>query len=199
MTASPNLADATQVLFSGSSAGGFGVLANLDWLASELPGAEVRGMTDAGWAIDIQPFDPGVDPALVQFQTGYDYWGGVVDASCAAANPGAEGHCYMGQDVYPYLETPLFVQIAQSDGPQLNALGITRPLDAAKKQYITQFGAAVRASLENVDAAFSPTTISHGLLTDPNFSMTRIGGLNLAQVLGNWFFSRPGQPIKAIE
>ncbi|MHA2657853.1 MAG: pectin acetylesterase-family hydrolase, partial [bacterium JZ-2024 1] len=51
ITPSPNLADATEVLFSGGSAGGAGVMANLDWVASQFPRATVRGLNDAGWAV----------------------------------------------------------------------------------------------------------------------------------------------------
>jgi hypothetical protein len=199
ITPSPNLGDAKQVLFSGSSAGGVGVLANLDWLAERLPNASVRGMTDAGWLVDIAPFDPTIDPTPVLLQKGIEFWNGTVDASCAAANVDAEGRCYMGPYVYPYLGTPLFVQIAQYDGPQLNALGITRPLDEKKKQYAEQFAAAVRASLAQVQASFSPAAITHGILLDPEFWTTRIDGRTLSQVLGDWFFGRSGGSIKEIQ
>ena len=199
LTAPPNLAEATDALFSGSSAGGVGVLVHLDWLAGKLPGVDVRGMTDAGWILDIEPYDAAIDRASVQFQDGFGLWNGMVDASCAAANQGAEGRCYIGPYVYSTIQTPLFVQISQSDGPQLNAIGITRPLDSKKEEYIAQFGAEVRASLANVQAAFSPTTISHGLLLDPEFWSQGIQGFSLSQVLGNWFFDRPSQVIKAIE
>jgi hypothetical protein len=198
ITPAPNLTDARQVLFSGSSAGGVGVLVHLDWLAERLPNATVRGVTDAGWFVDLQPYDPDIDPLVVQAQRGYTFWNATVDASFAAANPGAEGRCYMGQYVYPYLTTPLFVQIAQSDGPQLLQLGLNLPLDNSERTYISTFGEAVRASLKPVSAAFSPATRTHGLLTDEKFWTVRINGLSFREVLGNWFFGRPG-PVKAIE
>ena len=196
-TPAPNLADAKQVLFSGSSAGGAGVLVHLDWLAERLPNATVRGINDAGWFVDLQPYDPNIDPPITQTQRGYEFWNATVDASCAAANPGAESRCFMGQYVYPFLTTPLFVQIAQSDEPQLLQLGLKLPPDNSEQANINTFGEAVRASLEPVSAAFSPATRTHGLLSDEKFWTMRINGLSLRDVLGNWFFGRPG-PVKVI-
>lgn len=197
ITPSPNLADATEVLFSGGSAGGAGVMANLDWVASQLPRATVRGLNDAGWAVDMRPYKSSIAPFLIQTQQGYAFWNGVVDASCAAANPGAEGRCYMAY-AYPYISTPLFVQQAQFDGAILRLLGVTPPFDEQERAYMLEFAAAVRQSLESVQAAFSPATTTHSIVVHEQFWSLRIAGYSLRDVLGNWFFARPG-PIKLIE
>lgn len=197
ITPSPNLADATEVLFSGSSAGGAGVMANLDWVADRLPHATMRGLNDAGWAVDMRPYDSSSPPLLAQTHQGYALWKGVVDTSCAAANPGAEGRCYM-EYAYPYISTPLFVQQAQFDGAILRLLGVTPPFDDKERAYMLEFAAAVRKSLEPVQAAFSPATATHALVVNEQFWSLQIAGHSLRDVLGNWFFSRPG-PIKLIE
>jgi len=198
LTPSPNLTDATRVLFSGSSAGGAGVLVHLDWLAQQLPNASVRGVDDAGWFVNIAPYDLSLETTLQTVERGYDFWNGSVDASCAAANPGSEGRCYLGELVYPYLSTPLFVQISQLDGPQLGALGVSLPLDEQERRYISEFGAAVRASLDPVGAAFSPAKTGHGILVDREFWSLAINGVSLREALGNWFFGRAG-PTKLID
>ena len=46
---SPNLKNATQVLVTGSSAGSFGAASNIDWIASQLPSAKVKGVLDSSW------------------------------------------------------------------------------------------------------------------------------------------------------
>ena len=198
ITASPNLAEATDILFSGSSAGGAGVLAHLDWLAEKFPKASVRGIDDAGWFINIPPYNPTLTPVDEVVQSAYKYWNGTVDESCADVNPGTEGLCYLGEQVYPYISAPLFVQIAQFDGPQLISLGLKLPIDDAETEYANQFAAAVRASLESVMAAFSPADRTHGLLTNENFLSVRIDNLSLQDVLGRWIFNLDG-PVKVID
>ncbi|MFN4218778.1 MAG: pectin acetylesterase-family hydrolase [Candidatus Bipolaricaulia bacterium] len=197
ITPSPNLADATEVLFSGGSAGGAGVMANLDWVTERLPHATVRGLNDAGWAVDIRPYESSIPSFLDQTQQGYALWQGVVDTSCAAANPGTEGRCYT-EYAYPHISTPLFVQQAQFDGAILRLLGVVPPFDDKERAYMLEFAAAVRRSLEPVLAAFSPATATHSIVTNEQFWNLRIAGYSLRDVVGNWFFGRPG-PIKLIE
>jgi len=198
ITPAPNMAQATHVLFSGSSAGGVGVLVHLDWLASRLPEAKVWGVSDAGWLINITPYDNTIGSPLQSTQLAYTFWNGTVDTDCAIANFGDEGRCYLGEFVYPHISTPLFVQIAQFDAPQLGGLGVTMPLDANERVYVAEFGTTMRESLEPVAAAFSPATNTHGLLMNAKFWRITIEGTSLVDVLGNWFFNRPG-PTKLIE
>lgn len=55
------LHDAKMLLLAGSSAGGAGVLVNLDRIADLLANmgskVEVRGLADSGWFLDNEPFD----------------------------------------------------------------------------------------------------------------------------------------------
>ena len=194
---SPNLAEATEVLFSGTSAGGVGVLTHLDWLAAKLPSAQVKGVDDAGWFIIMSPFVSSLNSPEKATQLAYQYWHGSTDETCATAHAGKEGQCYLGAYVYPYLTTPLFVQISQLDGPQLNNLGITLKLDAEERQYVNGFRAAVRTSLMPVSAAFSPAEQLHGLLVNSKFNTVTIDGYSLNDLLMNWFFDRPG-PVKLL-
>jgi hypothetical protein len=197
LTAAPNLADAKFVLFSGSSAGGAGVLVHLDWLAAQLPNADVRGVDDAGWFLDSEPFEASLPTPREVLNTGYKFWNGTVDESCAAGHAGDEGACLIGPIVYPDISAPLFVQIAQFDGPQLGLLGLRPPLDEADKAYAIDFAERVRASLEPVSAAFSPARKTHGILIDPDFWKLRVQKLAFREVLANWLFDRSG-PTKLV-
>lgn len=197
ITAAPNLAEAKFVLFSGSSAGGAGVLVHLDWLAAQLPTANVRGVDDAGWFLDSEPFESSLPSPRAALNAGYRFWNGAVDESCAAQNVGGEGTCLLGPQVYPFITTPLFIQIAQFDGPQLGMLGLRPPLDEADKAYAIDFAERVRASLEPVSAAFSPARKTHGILIDPDFWKLRVQKLAFREVLANWLFDRSG-PTKLV-
>ena len=192
VTSPPNLTVATNIIFSGTSAGGVGVLVHLDWLAEKFPKANVHGINDAGFIVDFAPYDPAIVPVNKVAQLAYVYWNGTVDESCAAANIGAEGLCYLGEHVYPQISTPLFVQISQADKFQLGMLGISVPLDDAEKEYMNRFAAAVRASLEPVTAAFSPSTLTHGLLASSEYTSVRVGNISIQDVLGSWLFNVGG-------
>jgi hypothetical protein len=196
-TPSPNLADAGEVLFSGTSAGGIGVQANVDWLVGRLPGATVRGLNDAGWFPDVDPYDPGIVPLRDQLGLGYAWWSATVDASCAAAHPGAEGRCYVGPDVHAEIAAPFFVQASQGDLIVLGFLGAVFPFDAGESAYAAAYATALRESLAPVAAAFSSDTWIHGLLMGVTFWLTAVDGVSFRDTVGNWFFGRAG-PIKVI-
>jgi hypothetical protein len=157
----------------------------------------MNGINDAGWFIDIPPYNPELLPVDEMAQLAFKYWNGRVDESCAMAKPGQEGLCYIGEYVYPHISTPLFVQIAQFDGPQLVGLGIKLPLEDNDIEYAMQFGAAVRTSLASVNAAFSPAKRTHGLLANDKFQSVLIQGKSMMDVLGNWMYNLDG-PIKVI-
>lgn len=197
ITSDPNLSAATEIIFSGTSAGGVGVLVHLDWIAEKFPNANVHGINDAGFIIDTAPYDPKIVPVSQVAQLAYTYWNASVDASCAAAYQGKEGLCYLGQHAYPQISTPLFVQLSQADKFQLGLLGIRTPLDQAETEFLDKFASAVRTALEPVTAAFSPDSLTHGLVASDEYTSVRVNNLSVQDVLGNWLFNLGG-PIKVI-
>jgi hypothetical protein len=181
------------VLLSGTSAGGIGVMVHLDWLASKFPKAVVRGLNDAGWFPDVFVI-PGVDLLVKQ---AVNLWNGKQDATCSKANQANKYRCYL-DSAYPHLKSPLLVQMSQYDVIALEAVGVDYPFDAVELGIAELFAAAIRSSLDPVDAAFSPRTHTHGLLPYNSFFGRRINGYSLRDVTGNWFFDRPG-PYKLIK
>lgn len=194
-TGGPNLSAATEVLLAGTSAGGDGVMVHLDWLASQLRNAKVRGLNDAGWIPEANtlPLNPAQSEILKQAVL---LWNGKPDVSCVNANPSQKGRCYLSS-VYPYLTTPLFVQESQWDSWVLGLVGVSYPFDSIELQVANAYAGAVRGSLVPVDAAFSPRTFTHGVAPYPRFNSQKVNGVTLRSTLANWFFDRPG-PIKAI-
>ena len=97
------LADFNQLLFgeelylAGSSAGGTGVLVNIDAIASMVSkaGIQVRGIIDSGWFLDNDPFfnndgsNAGVRPSSVKYalQKGVQLWNARVPSACAIEYP----------------------------------------------------------------------------------------------------------------
>ncbi len=84
---SPNLKNATQVLVTGSSAGSFGAASNMDWIASQLTWAKVKGVLDSSWVPPLPDYGSGPLEPQPGSAGYYDYYSAVADQSCAAANP----------------------------------------------------------------------------------------------------------------
>ena len=96
----------------GSSAGGTGVLVNLDAVAGLVRSLgstmRVRGIVDSGWFLDNDPFSesgearPG--PAAT-VSTGASLWRARVPDSCAQHFPGNEWKCFFGYRLYPTMKS----------------------------------------------------------------------------------------------
>jgi len=189
----PNLTEqGTEILLQGGSAGGVGVMVNLDWLAEQLPSAKVRGFNDGGWIPFETRFTSFIEESIFK---GVRTWKGGPDKDCAIANRKNKSSCYIST-VLPYLKTPIFVQQSQRDPFFPYAwLDHTPPHIYPSP---SENAKAVRTSLLPAPAAFSPKTRTHVLSGDSNFLSIRVNGYSLAQLLGNWFFDRAG-PVKMIK
>jgi hypothetical protein len=178
----------TEVLFSGSSAGGFGAHFNAAAIEAALPESalrrHVRLLIDAGWVFDwIDPdpappdFFPGeatVDDAAVA-QHDRAFWGATFDPACeaAAVEPWT---CRFGPVWYPHVAARLPVLIQQSsiDLAFTGAHGIDETQHpAALAAWQTQ----AEDSLVDVSWLFSGDTSYHGIV-DPDFG-DNFGGLSL--------------------
>lgn len=113
-----DLDDARTVFLAGESAGGGGVRNNLDFVASQLPDASVRGYLGAahspifaqpgdGWWIDNDGngIHDDEDGAINQVDQVLQI-GGFFDESCRQANPDSEHHCLVLSTLEPHLTTP---------------------------------------------------------------------------------------------
>jgi hypothetical protein len=193
-----NLAQATEILLTGSSAGGFGVFFNLDRVGAAFPTKRVRGLSDAGWEVDTAAYDPARPSTVDQAAATRELWGSVGDASCAAAETEQPGRCGVGQWLYPYLSTPVFVHQDQFDPSKLGGLGLTEPIDSSELAFAQAYAAKVRDTLVPVDGVFSPKDRVHTILLGPGFSTPTVAGFSLRQTFGNWYFERSG-PMRLVE
>jgi hypothetical protein len=166
-------------------------MAHLDWLARRFPSALVRGANDAGWTPDVISYLTKASSQPQKMEIALQLWNGRVDNSCAIANPRSKLRC-LTSSVYPYLQTPLFVQMSQYDSVFLSGIGVQPPFDPTETFLATLFASAVRDSLQPVGGAFSPRTHTHAVLPHPNFNSLKVDGYSARDLLGNWFFGRPG-------
>ncbi len=194
-TGSGSLSSANRVLLSGTSAGGVGVMVHLDWLAAQLPATQVHGINDAGWTPDVLSL---IDTSQLQkIDTALSLWNGKVDSSCARSNADAKFRCYTSA-VYTHLSAPLFVQMSQYDTVFLSSVAVRPPFNSSEAFIANLFASAIRDSFEIISAGFSPRKHTHGLLPSNKFSTVEVNNHSLRELLGNWFFERPG-PVKVVK
>ena len=108
------LGSGQELYLVGSSAGGTGVLVNLDGVASLVrslgSSLRVRGIVDSGWFLDNDPFSSssrskaGLTPSQT-VSVGAHLWKARVPDSCAQHFPGEEWKCFFGYRIYPTIRS----------------------------------------------------------------------------------------------
>lgn len=104
--------EGAELLLVGSSAGGLGVMLNLDainnYLVHELKfNVTVRGVSDSGWFLDREPYEPFTSTAVGSTEAvrkGYNLWQGLIPQECALQHPTEPWRCYFGYRLYPSLK-----------------------------------------------------------------------------------------------
>ncbi|XP_013422007.1 palmitoleoyl-protein carboxylesterase notum1 isoform X2 [Lingula anatina] len=195
---SDGLSDGNKLYLAGSSAGGTGVLLNLDSVADlvhqKAPNIEVRGIADSGWFLDNEPFKVAacteyshICSPTEAIKRGIFHWGGKVPQACKESFPGnQQWSCYFGYNIYPTLNTPVFVIQYLFDEAQITADHVGTPVNKEQWHYIHNLGNDIRNTLENVSATFAPACYSHKLLTKKNWQNLKISGHSLPQALRCW-------------
>ncbi|KAE8300939.1 Carboxylesterase notum2 [Larimichthys crocea] len=158
------------VMLSGTSAGGTGVLLNIERVASQLEqlgaDAQVRGLVDSG------------------------LWNGVVPDRCRQLyKRGEEWQCFFGHKLYSTLTSPLFVVQWLFDEEQLRVENIYmggQSLSQEQWQYIQNLGRELKNSLRDVTAVFAPSCLSHTVITKSNWMSFQVRGTSLPRALQCW-------------
>jgi O-palmitoleoyl-L-serine hydrolase len=188
----------TEVLFSGSSAGGLGAHVNAALVEAALPAItarrRVRLLIDAGWHFDWIDPDPAPPDFLLGEATVRDaavwqhtraFWGATFDSACEAAvvEPST---CVYGPVWYPHVAARLPVLIQQSsiDAAFTGVHGI----DATQPAALAAWQRQAEDSLVGVGWLFSGDTSYH-VLADPGFGGLELGpaGSTLREVIGRFW------------
>ncbi|XP_076001873.1 carboxylesterase notum2 [Genypterus blacodes] len=188
------------VMLSGTSAGGTGVLLNIERVASQLEqlGAEaqVRGLVDSGWFLESKQQRSPDCPETVScspedaIKLGLRLWNGAVPDRCRQLyKRGEEWQCFFGHRLYSTLTSPLFVVQWLFDEEQLRVENIYMGGQALSEQqwvYIQNLGKELKNSLQVVTAVFAPSCLSHTVITKSNWMNFQVKGTSLPRALHCW-------------
>uniref|UniRef100_A0A3Q3IIB0 Notum, palmitoleoyl-protein carboxylesterase n=1 Tax=Monopterus albus TaxID=43700 RepID=A0A3Q3IIB0_MONAL len=188
------------VMLSGTSAGGTGVLLNIERVASQLvqlgAEAQVRGLVDSGWFLESKQQTSPNCPETVScspedaIKIGLRLWNGVVPDRCRQLyKKGEEWQCFFGHKLYSTLTSPLFVVQWLFDEEQLRVENIYmggQSLSEEQWQYIRNLGTELKNSLRDVTAVFAPSCLSHTMITKSNWMSFQVRGTSLARALHCW-------------
>uniref|UniRef100_A0A4W5QWD4 Notum, palmitoleoyl-protein carboxylesterase n=1 Tax=Hucho hucho TaxID=62062 RepID=A0A4W5QWD4_9TELE len=209
------LDSAKVLLLAGSSAGGTGVLLNVDRVAEHLESRghgeiQVRGLADSGWFLDNKQYRStdchstiSCDPTEA-IRRGIRYWGSVVPESCRQTHLGEEWNCFFGYKVYPTLKSPVFVVQWLFDEAQLTVDNIHltgHPVHEGQWRYIQNLGNELRNTLKDVPALFAPACLSHEVITRNYWMDIQVKGTSLPRALHCWDRASPprGCPLRLID
>lgn len=103
-----------ELLLAGSSAGGLGVMLNLDKVKRFLRNERgikisVRGVSDSGWFLDREPYIPNALAAVDVLKQGWNLWSGSLPEACVTRHRDEPWRCYFGHRIYPTLKCMQFV------------------------------------------------------------------------------------------
>uniref|UniRef100_A0A3Q1C4W6 Notum, palmitoleoyl-protein carboxylesterase n=1 Tax=Amphiprion ocellaris TaxID=80972 RepID=A0A3Q1C4W6_AMPOC len=191
------------LLLAGSSAGGTGVLLNVDQVAEQLAsqghrGVQVRGLADSGWFLDNKQYkftdclDTISCAPTEAIKRGIRYWGGLVPESCRQAHVGEEWNCFFGYKVFPTLKSPVFVVQWLFDEAQLTVDNIHltgQPVHEGQWRYIQNLGQELRNTLRDVPLVFFLVCILHRSLSSSPcryWMDIQVKGTSLARALHCW-------------
>ncbi|XP_022226370.2 palmitoleoyl-protein carboxylesterase NOTUM [Drosophila obscura] len=180
-----------ELLLVGSSAGGLGVMLNLDRIRDFLVNERqlqvtVRGVSDSGWFLDREPYTPSAVASSESVRQGWKLWQGLLPEDCTKAHPTEPWRCYFGYRLYPTLKTPLFVFQWLFDEAQMRADNVGAPVTPQQWNYIHEMGGALRSSLDNVSAVFAPSCIGHAVLSKRDWVNIKIDDISLPSALRCW-------------
>jgi hypothetical protein len=197
LTASHGLNSATEVLFSGGSAGGVGVFANANPVSKLIPSAARYAVypdaafPDGGLDYSASGAAPNYTSSATPNQTvkresGLPLWNGSGDPVCAAASPTdilSQINCYSAETLLsattPYINLPLLVSTSEEDTNQLGTAGFPASaettgttLTASQSGYLSYFSSTMRtnANATNSNVSFfMPKIFVHEEATDPAY------------------------------
>ncbi|CAH8560223.1 unnamed protein product [Schistosoma turkestanicum] len=195
-----NAAYTEKVIFAGSSAGGIGVLMNIDRLGRKLftrigyP-VLVSGIIDSSWFIHIPAYQETKCinafecPPEEGIHRGMKLWKPRIPKPCRKAHPKEEKwKCYLAPFMYPHLRTPVYIVQSLFDEAQMQMSKV--PLltggTYSKWTYIQNLGKEVALSLQSAGGVFAPSCLDHEILTKNNWVHKMIGTISLVNAIKSW-------------
>jgi len=189
LKAEQNLAAANQIVLTGESAGGLGVIVNMDWMRAQFPNADFRAWPASGWfpsAIPIPANYVSLEKAMQILHAQVKPW---LNQACVANFTSEPWLCYAGHLVYPFAVGSIKMLVSQAifDNWAQGFNGVPDINSPAGIAYMTHFGQLMRNTF--FDALRGPETVAL-FLTEQNvhtFGLgTTINGVSLQTIASNW-------------
>ena len=188
--ATTNFNAATDILFSGSSAGGLGIVFTInDLLPLAPPAARTEMAVDGGFTLEIGVFNKTTPPNYIIPFNPYDttivsgeaLWGGHGETLCdqnSGSAAAARTACYNTANILSgtFVTIPVFVAQTELDTQQLEQHRWTGAVnqDHPHMTYATEFADAMKGNLAGTTPAisvFAPQRLTHTFfVTDAEFS-----------------------------
>ncbi|MGH0131966.1 UNVERIFIED_CONTAM: hypothetical protein FKN15_008626 [Acipenser sinensis] len=172
------------VMLSGASAGGTGVLLNIEKVSGLMEqlgaDAQVRGLVDSGWFVESKQqrstecSDTASCTPTDAIKKGLRLWNGVIPEKCRQQfKRGEEWQCFFGHKLYSSLKSPVFVVQWLFDEEQLRVENIqlgSHSLTEHQWTYIQNLGRELKISFQDV----------------PNWLEFQVKGTSLSRALQCW-------------
>ena len=195
------LAQATEVVVGGCSAGGHAAILQVDpWRARLPPTAFVVGLPDSGFFLDWASPPRGSEPQSRSFHTDL---GGIFHAANASVNQactdahvvaGADpARCFFAEHTMPFVRTPVFLLQSVFDAWQTGNI-----LGSSNGSAVNPYGAEVAARL--VELAFPPGSSHSGFIdscwhhcSDNQWFVESIDGITMRDAFTRWYKARKAE------
>lgn len=212
------LANASDVVFTGGSAGGLATFLNLDHVAErmhiEAPSARVVGLADAGFFLDHEVYKGNGRHAYTESMSYlFEMAAPATNAACQKAHTGKDAWmCFFAQHVAPHIAAPLFIAEGMYDSWHMGnilKLGCGNPTpqetcDEEQIQAFYDYGRAMKSTISPLvtaknRGAFASACIVHCQTVfnegEDRWASWSIGGLLLREAFGNFYFERNGTTV----
>jgi hypothetical protein len=181
---------AKQIIFTGFSAGGLGLLLNLPNLLTKFSSQiDLRVIIDSGWFIDY----PGSINGISKINEGLIYWNTQIPSSCQLK---PQYRCFLGSEAIRLFPSHVSILIIQSlfDQTQLHLDKLNLNSDDFSLKLIDN----LRQSSKRI-SIFAPACSLHGFLFRSLWSQFDIKQRTLASVLNVWLKRKKRTHLQLID
>jgi hypothetical protein len=185
-----NFQKATQIIFTGFSAGGLGLLLNLPNLLIKFSlKIDLRVIIDSGWFIDY----PGSINGISKINEGIIYWNTQFSSLCQLK---PQYRCFLGSEAIRLFPSRVSILIIQSlfDQTQLHLDGINLNSDDFSLKLLDN----LRQSSDRI-SIFAPACSLHGFLFRSLWSQFDIEQRTLSSILNIWLKRKKRTHLQLID
>eukprot|EP00118_Oscarella_pearsei_P019300 m.204177 g.204177 ORF g.204177 m.204177 type:complete len:368 (+) comp39642_c0_seq2:45-1148(+) len=193
------LQQASLLIFTGVSAGGYGSFTNLDRVAATMsqaaPSTHVVGLVDSGWLMNSTQYRTSeckiytTCPVYTAFPKGVKLWNSLLPDTCHMRFTESAWLCLLAKHVYP-AKTPALILEFQYDLADLSLCNVKNPYDEQAEHYVEDIGGLYREELSVVTSLFSPGCLDHTLTGKSSWRNIKINGTSISDAFENFLMGK---------